>query len=44
LVDATRKSNEVPFVKLVTVADRLVDVPSTNVDHVDPLDNLYWIT
>jgi hypothetical protein len=41
---ATRKTYVVPFVRLVTVADVDVDVPSAYVDHVDPELVEYWIT
>ena len=36
LVAATLNRYDVPFVKLVTVADVDVDVPSPNVDHETP--------
>jgi hypothetical protein len=41
LTAATLKTYAVPFVKLVTVADVVVDVPSANVVHVEPESLLY---
>ena len=44
LVAATRNRYAVPLVKPVTVTDVAVDVPSTNVVHVEPAFDEYWIT
>jgi hypothetical protein len=41
LTAATRNTYAVPLVKLVTVADVAVDVPSANVVHVVPESLLY---